>query len=113
MQGEKPAVHDLASPLVPKSEWLLDPGVTFLNHGSFGAVPRAVLAEQRCLQERMESNPGELLTVESPLALRAAAEKLAQFLGGNGTDFVFTENATAGINTILKPFVLIRATKFS
>ena len=94
-------MHDLANPLVPGSEWLLDPDVTFLNHGSFGAVPRAVLAEQRRQQERMERNPSEFLSVELPSALRAAAVKLAQFLGGLGADFVFIENATAAVNTIL------------
>ena len=95
-------MHDIANPLVPKNEWLLDPDVTFLNHGSFGAVARVVLAEQRRLQEQMERNPGEFLTVELPNALRAAAAKLAQFLGGLGADFVFTENATAGVNAILQ-----------
>jgi isopenicillin-N epimerase len=54
------------------------------------------------LQERLERNPGEFLRVELPSGLRAAAEKLAQFLGGSGPDFVFTENATAGVNTILQ-----------
>jgi isopenicillin-N epimerase len=96
------AVQDLENPLVPGSEWLLDPEVTFLNHGSFGAVPRAVLAEQRRLQDRMERNPGQFLAVELSSALRATAARLAQFLGGRGADFVFTENATAAINTILQ-----------
>ena len=87
--------------LVPQSEWLLDPEVTFLNHGSFGAVPRAVLEEQRRLQERMERNPAKFLAFELPTALRAAADRLASFAGGVGTDYAFVENATAACNTIL------------
>jgi isopenicillin-N epimerase len=94
-------LSDLSRPLVPRSEWLLDPAVTFLNHGSFGAVPRTLLAEQQRLQQRMERNPTEFLTFELPTALRTAASRLAEFAGGVGTDYVFVENATAGCNTIL------------
>ncbi|MEY4005823.1 MAG: hypothetical protein RLZZ221_1919, partial [Verrucomicrobiota bacterium] len=35
----------------------LDPGVAFLNHGSFGATPRAVLAEAQRWQVEMERQP--------------------------------------------------------
>jgi isopenicillin-N epimerase len=88
-------------PLISREQWLLDPNVSFLNHGSFGAVPLDVLAHQRSLQLQMERNPTKFLTYELPSAIRANAEKLAGFVGGNGGDYVFTENATAGCNTVL------------
>lgn len=94
-------LSDLSRPLVPRSEWLLDPAVAFLNHGSFGAVPRTLLAEQQRLQQQMERNPTEFLTFELPIALRTAASRLAEFMGGVGTNYVFVENATAGCNTVL------------
>ena len=94
-------MDSFAEPLLARDQWLLDPDVTFLNHGSFGAVPRQVLGEQRRLQERMEQNPTKFLTYDLPDALRASADRLAGFLGGNGRDYVFTENATAGCNTVL------------
>jgi isopenicillin-N epimerase len=72
-----------------------------LNHGSFGAVPRILIAEQQRLRERMEHNPSQFLTFDLPAALRAAADRLAAFVGGAGSDYVFVENATAGCNTIL------------
>ena len=88
-------------PLRPRSDWLLDPGVTFLNHGSFGAAPRAVLAEQARWRERMERQPTAFMSFELPGALRAAAEKLAAFVGAAAGDLVFVENATAGCNAVL------------
>ena len=70
---------DLSRALVPRSEWLLDPDISFLNHGSYGAVPRTVLDQQRRLQERMERNPNEFLALELPHALRTGANRLATF----------------------------------
>ncbi len=94
-------MSNLSRPHVPRDEWQLEPNVTFLNHGSFGAVPRSLIVEQQCLQARMERNPTEFLTFELPTALRAAASRIAEFVGGVGTDYVFVENATAGCNTVL------------
>ena len=98
---------DLSRSLIPRDEWLLDPDVTFINHGSFGAVPRALIAEQRRLQELMEHNPSQFLTFELPTAVRAAANRLAAFVGELGTDYVFVENATAGCNTVLASIGLV------
>jgi len=83
------------------SEWLLDPDVAFLNHGSFGATPRTVLAEQARWRERMERHPTSFMSDELPGALRKAAARLAAFVGAEPSDLVFVENATAGCNTVL------------
>jgi isopenicillin-N epimerase len=85
-----------------KDEWLLDPAVAFLNHGSFGATPRAVLAEQERWRARMERHPTNFMDRELPPALRAAAARLAGFVGARAEDLVFVENATAGCNAVLR-----------
>jgi isopenicillin-N epimerase len=87
---------------VSREEWLLDPEVAFLNHGSFGATPRAVLAEQDRWRARMERRPTHFMDRELPPALRAAAARLAAFVGAHAEDLVFVENATAGCNTVLR-----------
>jgi len=94
-------MSDLWRPLISRDEWLLDPDVTFLNHGSFGAVPRTLMSQQRRLRDLMEHNPSHFFTFELPMGLRAAANRLASFVGGFGSDYVFVENATAGCNSVL------------
>jgi len=89
-------------PDVSRDEWLLDPDVAFLNHGSFGAAPRAVLAEQERWRAAMERRPTHFMGDELPPALRAAAARLAAFVGARAEDLVFVENATGGCNTVLR-----------
>jgi isopenicillin-N epimerase len=95
----------LTTPLCPdisRDEWLLDPAVAFLNHGSFGATPRAVLAEQERWRGLMERHPTHFMSEELPPALRAAAARLAAFVDARADDLVFVENATAGCNAVLR-----------
>jgi isopenicillin-N epimerase len=85
-----------------RREFRLEPGVDFLNHGSFGAPPAAVLAEAERWRSRMEANPDHFLREVLPDALRAAAAELARFLHAEPADIVFVENATAAINAVLR-----------
>jgi isopenicillin-N epimerase len=106
-QPRKPTGLTPTSPTkAPRSEWLLDPDVTFLNHGSFGATPRAVLAEQDRWRARMERHPTGFMTYDLPMALRAAATRLAEFVGAADCDLVFVENATVGCNAVLNTLQL-------
>ena len=87
------------------SQWSLDPSITFLNHGSFGACPTAVLDRQALLRAEMEREPvrfmlslGERLT-----GVRAA---LAIHLGADPEDLALVPNATTGVNTVLRSLIL-------
>ena len=98
---------DLPSPNTPyghplRSLWSLDPGIHFLNHGSFGAAPRHVLAAQARWREAMEREPVRFMVDELPQALRAARERLAGFVGAVPQRLTFVENATAGANAVLR-----------
>ncbi|MEP6668421.1 MAG: aminotransferase class V-fold PLP-dependent enzyme [Chthoniobacter sp.] len=90
----------MPSPLV--EHWTLDPSVVFLNHGSFGACPRAVLEAQTEWRARMERQPVQFLWRDLPDLLDAAREKLADFLKADPDDLVFVANATAGVNAVVR-----------
>ena len=85
-----------------RRRFLLERGVAFINHGSFGATPRAVLAAAERWRARMEANPDRFLRFVRPVALRKAAARLAGFLHANEKDLVFVENATSGVNAVLR-----------
>jgi isopenicillin-N epimerase len=82
--------------------WTLDPGVLFLNHGSFGATPRPVLDAQSAWREQLEREPVAFFSRDLEPALDTARAALGAFLGADPEHLAFVHNATAGINTILR-----------
>lgn len=84
--------------------WALDPAITYLNHGSFGATPRSVLAVQSALRDEMEREPIEFLGRSWPARIAALRQQVAAFVGARPAGLVFVPNATMGIETILGAF---------
>ena len=89
-----------------RSLWLLDPAITFLNHGSFGACPRVVLDAASRLRERIEREPVRFFIVDLPTLLDEALAAVGAFVGAAGADLVFVPNATAGVSTVLASLAL-------
>jgi len=89
-----------------RSEWALDPDFLTINHGSYGATPRIVLAAQDEWRARMEAQPTRFFARELPPAIREAAAVLARFLGAAAEDVVFVPNATTGCNAVLRSLPL-------
>lgn len=85
-----------------RSHWCLDPAITYLNHGSFGACPAAVLDEQQRLRYRLEREPVRFFEREFEDLLDAARRELAAFVGADVEHLAFVPNATHGVNTILR-----------
>ena len=99
------------------SHWWLDPAVTYLNHGTVGATPRVVLEAQHAWQRRAEAQPAAFLfrelmrlTPDDPAAprplLRRAADSVGEFVGVRGDDLVFVDNASTGVNAVLRSIAL-------
>lgn len=82
--------------------WSLDPDIHFLNHGSYGATPRYVQALQSRWREQMENEPVRFMVDTLPGALRLAAARLAEFIGATASNLAFVENATVGVNAVLR-----------
>ena len=81
--------------------WRLDPGVSFLNHGSFGACPAAVLDRQAELRAELEREPVDFLVRRLPARLAEVRALLGPFLGAEPDDLAFVPNATTGVNAVL------------
>jgi len=101
--------HAVSSPTVPPSLrdlFAIDPGVIFLNHGSFGACPREVLEAQWQWQLEMERNPVEFLGRRSADLLFRARTALATELGARPENLVFIPNSTTGVNVVAQSLTL-------
>ena len=85
-----------------KTQFLLDPTITFLNHGSFGACPRPIFEEYQRFQKELETEPVYFLIKKQKEYLQLAKNSLAKFVGCNPNDFFFTPNPTTAINTIMR-----------
>ena len=99
MMKPEPAASDLS---LHAAAWALDPEITFLNHGSFGACPLAILELQQELRRRMEREPVRFFTREMPRMLDASRGALAELVGADPSDLVLVRNATSGVNSVLR-----------
>ncbi|MEO8104386.1 MAG: aminotransferase class V-fold PLP-dependent enzyme, partial [Betaproteobacteria bacterium] len=82
--------------------WSLDPAIRFFNHGSYGATPRHVQVAQAHWRDMMEAEPVRFMVDILPDALRGARTQLAAFIDATPSNLVFVENATAGVNAVLR-----------
>lgn len=93
--------------MIPKKgklyeHWGLDPNTVFLNHGSFGATPIAVLDEQDRIRRLMERDPVNFVERLSREMWQDSIDELSKFLNADPGGMSFVANATTGVNTILR-----------
>lgn len=85
-----------------RDQYLLNPEVIFLNHGSFGATPQPVFEAYQSWQRRLEWQPVQFLATELPGHLAEARQKLGDYIHAPAADLVFVDNATLGVNIVAR-----------
>ena len=80
--------------------WMLDPAITYLNHGSFGARTVEVFEAQQAIKRSFESSPVDFLDRRQHL-ITEARQCICSFVGADADGFGFVENATAGVGAVI------------
>lgn len=82
------------------SLFLLNPDITYLNFGSFGACPKEVFDDYQKWQLELETEPVQFFATNGPSHLKNSRSALAQFINAPAEDLIFTPNPTYAINAI-------------
>ncbi|MFF5171234.1 aminotransferase class V-fold PLP-dependent enzyme [Micromonospora sp. NPDC000089] len=80
----------------------LDPSVSHLNHGSFGAVPIGVQRAQQRLRDEMEANPLRFFSQGLVDRIGHTRRHLATFLSADPDGTALVGNATTGAAVVLQ-----------
>lgn len=89
-----------------KEQFLLDPAITYLNFGSFGACPRPVFEDYQDWQLQLEREPVQFIAFNNIAHLKNAREALAAYINCNADDLVYVTNPSYAINIVAKSLQL-------
>jgi len=108
LASTEPAYDDAAERrhLALREQFLLDPDVVFLNHGSYGACPRPVFERYQAWQRELERQPVEFLGRRVRDLLAGARVPLGELLGVGADDLVYVSNVTTALNIVARSLPL-------
>ena len=89
-----------------KHQFMLDPDVTFLNHGSFGACAKPVYENLLEWQTKMEQEPVRFFDDILFDALKASRQVLGNYIGCSSNDLVYFPNPTTAVNAVARSLKL-------
>ncbi len=84
-----------------KKQFLLDPDITFLNHGSYGSCPIPVFEEYQRWQRILEKQPVQFITDGMWDALKNSRIALSEFVGCDEGEILFFQNPTSAIANVI------------
>ena len=85
-----------------KSLFLLDPEITHLNHGSYGACPKQIFDSLISWQKKLEFNPVKHLAFDIYGYLEESRKHLSEYINCDKDDIVFFPNPSTALNTVIK-----------
>ncbi|XP_055873541.1 uncharacterized protein LOC106051678 [Biomphalaria glabrata] len=85
-------------------EFLLDPDVTFLNHGSYGTVPSRIIDIQNKLNIERERHPDHWYRVNCKKYVDRSRRAVADFIGADSDNIVYVSNPSVAINTVIRSY---------
>ena len=83
-----------------------------LNHGSYGVVPRVVTADMQKWDALTEECPDCFYRYSARPFLSNVLNSLANYVSADPADVVFIENASEGVNTIIRSMRVPTGKKF-
>ena len=85
-----------------KKQFQLDPTVTYLNHGSFGACPKPIFKERDKWQRKIERQPVSFIEDKAINLLDWSRQELASFIHCDKDDVVYFPNPTTAMNMVIR-----------
>ena len=84
-----------------RNQFILDPDITFLNHGSFGACPKPIFEDYQHWQKKLEQQPVLFSTDIVYKQLKKSRTALGGFVGCDEQDLIFFQNPTTAVSNII------------
>ncbi|MBK6836437.1 MAG: aminotransferase class V-fold PLP-dependent enzyme [Bacteroidetes bacterium] len=91
-----------------KDLFYLNPAITFLNFGSFGACPKPIFEDYQKWQLELEYEPVQFVAVNGLQYLKQSREALANYIHCDANDVVYTSNPSYAMSIVAKSFDLKR-----
>ena len=85
-----------------KSLFSLDPEVTYLNHGSFGACPKVIFDNLVSFQKKLEFEPVNFLDNHLYQYLKESRSALSNYINCDRDDIAFFPNPSTALNTLIR-----------
>ena len=91
-----------------KNLFFLDPEITFLNHGSYGACPIPVFNDYQKWQKKLEAQPVQFFTDKLWEYLKDTRQSIGRYINCAGNDLILFPNPTTAVNNIFENLNLVK-----